>query len=74
MAESAAGNGAFFRVGSPGLIKDANITALDLRYMATTAITISFRPVTTIPIGGILQFEFDHIYFVFPNDKSVINC
>ena len=52
MAQTRLGNGALFSVGSPGVITDANITALDTRELALTTITLSFITVTDIPPDG----------------------
>lgn len=36
--------------------------------------TITFLTTHRIPIGGLLQFDFDAINFVFPYDKSRVTC
>lgn len=74
MAETYPSSQAYFSVGSPGKITQANITLGDSRPFATTTVTITFQTVHKIPIGGLLQFEFDPINFVFPDDKSTVTC
>jgi hypothetical protein len=74
MAQSFDGNGGKFRVNAPNPIQNASLTALDPRQRALTTISISFQTETLIPMGGYLQFEFDHIFYVFPSDKDQISC
>lgn len=61
-------------MGSPAVIKLANLTALDARQMALTTITINLKTETAIPKGGYLILDFDHIYYEFPADRSKVSC
>jgi hypothetical protein len=42
--------------------------------MALTTVTINFRTENVIPKGGYVVLEFDHINYVFPDDRSKISC